>query len=96
MNTKHDARKLDLIGKEQLRCRVVQSVIVQGMSKAGAARIFGVSRTSVHPWIALYERNGEDGLTPKRPRRPEGGGRLKGWQAATIVNLIKDNCPEQL
>jgi transposase len=96
MNTKHDARKLDLIGKEDLRWRVVQSIIVQGMSKAGAARVFGVSRTSVHSWIALYERNGEDGLTPKRPGRPKGGGRLKGWQAATIVNLIKDNCPEQL
>ncbi len=96
MNTKQDARKLDLIGKADLHRRVVQSVIVQGTSKAGAARLFGVSRTSVHSWVALYERHGEDGLTPKRPGRPKGGGQLKGWQAATIVNIIKDNCPEQL
>jgi len=96
MNTKQDARKLGLIGKEDLRRRVVQSVIVQGTSKAGAARVFGVSRTSVHSWVSLYEQSGEDGLIPRRAGRCKGGGRLKGWQAATIVNLIKDNCPEQL
>lgn len=96
MNTKQDARKLDLVGKEDLRRRVVQAVVVQGMRKAGAARVFGVSRTSVHSWVALYEQDGEDGLTPKRPGRPKGGGQLKGWQAATIVNIIKDHCPDQL
>ncbi len=96
MNTKQDARKLDLVGKEDLRRRVVGAVLDQGLSKAEAARVFGVSRTSVHAWVDLYYKNGTDGLTPKRPGRPKGGGQLQGWQAATIVNLIKDNCPEQL
>jgi len=96
MNTKQDARKLDLIGKEDLRRRTVQAVVHQGVSKAEAARVFGVSRTSVHLWVDLYETYGEGGLTPKRPGRPKGGGQLKGWQAATIVNIIKDHCPEQL
>ena len=96
MNTRQDARKLDLIGKEDLRRRTVRAIIHQDLSKAEAARVFGVSRTSVHSWIALYRENGVDGLTPKRPGRPKCGGRLKGWQAATIVNLIKDHCPEQL
>lgn len=96
MNTKQDARKLDLIGKEDLRRRTVQAVIEQCLSKAEAARVFGVSRTSVHAWIDLYHENGSDGLTPKRPGRPKGGGRLAGWQAATIVNIIKDHCPDQL
>jgi len=96
MNTKHDARKLDLIGKEDLRRRTVCAVIHQGITKVEAARVFGVSRTSVHSWIDLYNEEGEDGLTPKRPGRPKCGGRLKGWQAATIVNIIKDHCPEQL
>jgi transposase len=96
MNTKQDARKLDLIGKEDLRRRTVRAVIQEGLSKAEAARVFGVSRTSVHWWIDLYQENGEDGLTPKRPGRPKCGGRLKGWQAATIVNIIKDHCPDQL
>jgi len=79
-----------------LRRRVVRAVLEQGLSKAAAARVFGVSRTSVHAWINLYLQGGADGLTPKRTGRPKGGGRLQGWQAATIVNLIKDNCPEQL
>ncbi len=96
MNTKQDARKLDLIGKKDLRRRTVRAVIQHGLSKAEAARVFGVSRTSVHWWIELYEKHGEDGLTPKLPGRPKSGGRLKGWQAATIVNIIKDHCPDQL
>jgi transposase len=96
MNTKQDARKLDLIGKEDLRRRTVRAVLQQGLSKTEVARIFGVSRTSVHWWIELYEKHGEDGLTPKLPGRPKCGGRLKGWQAATIVNIIKDHCPDQL
>lgn len=96
MDTKQDARKLDLVGKEDLRRRVVGAVLDQGLSKAEAARVFGVSRTSVHAWVDLYHKNGAVSLTPKRPGRPRGGGQLKGWQAATIVNLIKDHCPEQL
>ncbi len=96
MNTKQDARKLDIVGKEDLRRRTVRAVLHQGLSKAEAARVFGVSRTSVHSWIDLYRLHGENSLTPKRPGRPKGGGRLRGWQAATIVNIIKDNCPEQL
>ena len=96
MNTKQDARKLDLIGKEDLRRRTVRAVMEQSMSKAEAARVFGVSRTSVHSWLDLYHQSGEEGLVPKRSGRPKCGGRLQGWQAATIVNLIKDNCPEQL
>ena len=77
MNTKQDARTLDLIGKEDLRRRTVGAVIHQGLSKAEAARVFGVSRTSVHWWMDLYEKDGEHGLTPKRPGRPKCGGRLK-------------------
>lgn len=92
---KQDARKLDLVGKEDLRRRTVGAVTQQGMSKAEAARVFGVSRTSVHTWVALYEQHGESGLTPKRPGKSKGGGRLQGWQAATIVNIIRDYCPEQ-
>ena len=96
MNTKQDARKLDLFGKEDLRRRTVRAVVEEGLSKAEAARVFGVSRTSVHAWVDLYESQGEPGLTPKRPGRAKGGGRLKGWQAAIIVRMIRDHCPDQL
>ena len=96
MNNKQDARKLDLFGKEDLRRRTVAAVVDQGLNKSEAARVFGVSRTSVHTWVALYQEHGEDGLTPKRVGRTKGGGRLRGWQAAMIVNIIKDRCPDQL
>jgi len=96
MSIKQDARRLDLAGKQDLRRRTVRAVKEQGLSKAEAARVFGVSRTSVHAWVDLYEAHGEAGLTPKRPGRAPGGGKLAGWQAATIVNIIKDRCPDQL
>lgn len=96
MATKQDARKLDSLGKEDLRRRVVRAVLHEGLNKAEAARVFSVSRTSVHAWLNLYDEPGLDGLTPKRTGRPRGGGRIKGWQAATIVNTIRDNCPDQL
>jgi transposase len=96
MAMKQDARSLGLMGKEDLRRRVVHAVVDQGLNKAAAARVFGVSRTSVHWWIELYQQGGEDALTPKRPGRSSGGGQLKGWQAATIVTIIKDRCPDQL
>ena len=96
MTTKQDARKLDSVGKQDLRRRVVRAVLHEGLSKAAAARVFSVSRTSVHAWLDLYHQNGLDGLTPKRTGRPRGGGQLKGWQAASIVNTIRDKCPDQL
>ena len=95
MDDKHDARKLDGLGKEDLRRRVVQAVVYQGVSKTEASTIFGVSRTSVHTWVDLYEQYGDEGLVPKRPGAGKGGGYLKGWQAGVIVNIIKDRDPEQ-
>jgi len=96
MMTKHDARKLNSLGKEDLHHRVVQAVLHQGLSKAEAARVFGVSRTSVHAWIDLFHKHGEDGLIPKRPGRPKGGGRLKSRQVAAVIRTIRDRCPDQL
>lgn len=96
MKAKQDARKLSSMGKLDLRRRVVRAVVEQGVSKSAAAKLFGVSRTSVHYWVDLYNEHGEDSLTPKRTGRPRCSGRLKGYQAATIVNIIKERCPDQL
>ena len=74
MDTKHDARKLDAVGKQDLRRRVVHAVNNREMTKSEAARVFGVSRTSVHAWLDLYDEEGEQGLVPRRPGRPKGGG----------------------
>jgi len=43
-----------------------------------------------------YREGGEKALCAGRKGRPRTGGRLKGWQAATICTLIRDRHPEQL
>ena len=91
MDDTHDARKLDTFAKEDLHRRVVHAVINGGLSKSRAAEIFGVSRTSVHAWLNLYRKQGEEGLIPKRPGRRKGGGYLKGWQAGVIVTTPVSN-----
>ena len=93
MNTNQDARKLDLIGKEDLRRRTVRAVIEQDMSKAEAARVFGVSRTSVHWWLSLYHKYGDDGLTPKRPGRPKYERRLKNVALGGSDGRLKNVAP---
>lgn len=96
MNRKHDARKLGVSAKEDLRRRAVRAVLEHGGTVAGTAKTFDVSRTSLHWWLDLYEEGGEQALTPKRPGRGKGGGYLEGWQAGVIVNIIKDRTPDQL
>lgn len=96
MNAKHDARKLDLNGKLDLRQRVVQAVVVQGLGVVEAARLFGVSRTSIFNWCKIYDSEGEDGLVPNRPGRHKGDGQLTAKQAAKIQRLIRDKNPDQL
>lgn len=96
MNTKHDARKLHLVGKLDLRQRVVQAVTVQGLGTVEASRIFGVSRTSVFNWCKLYNSKGEDGLVPSRLGRPKGDRQLTAKQAAKLQRLIRDKNPDQL
>ena len=48
---------------------IVLSVVQQGLTKAEAAKKFGVSSQWVHELVTQYERDGEAGLNPK-PRRP--------------------------
>lgn len=91
----HDARRLSPAAQEDLRRRVVRAVMDNGMSKAEAARTFDVSRTSVHAWVKKVEQGGRRALRSRprgRPRRST----LLGHQAATIVRLITDRCPDQL
>ncbi len=95
MNTNPDTRRLSPAGQEDLRRRVVKAVVEQGLSKSAAAQTFGVSRTSVHHWVDKFQNRGARGLTSKPRGRPRGS-RLKGHQAATIVRLISDRCPDQL
>jgi len=90
-----DARRLSPEAQEDLRRRVVRAVVEQEMSQAEAVRTFGVSKTAVHNWIVKYRSQGARALKSKPRGRPKRS-RLKGWQAATTVNLISDRCPDQL
>jgi transposase len=90
----YDARSLAPAAQGALRVRAVRAV-VDGMSQTEAAAVFGVTRQAVGKWMRAYRQGGEAALTPKK-RGPKGGGKLKGWQAATICNIIRDRHPEQL
>jgi transposase len=94
METK-DARKLPAAAQEDLRRRVVRAVVEQGMRQAEAVGTFGVSRTSVHSWVKTFRKQGGRALA-SRPRGRPKRSRLAGWQAATVVNLVTDRCPDQL
>ena len=91
----NDTRTLSPDAQEQLRRRVVAAIRNNGMKKAQAARVFCVSRTSINAWLNAYESSGSAALrSGERGRKPQS--RLKPHQAATVVRLIEDRCPDQL
>ena len=92
---KKDARSLSQQAQEALRRRAVHAIL-DGMKQVEAARVFGVTRQAVGIWMRKYREGGEKALRAGTRGRPRTGGRLKGWQAATICTLIRDRHPEQL
>lgn len=91
----YDARMLSVEAKESLRVRVAKAVVDEGVTPSDAARAFHVSRTSVWNWAKAYRRGKERALAAKPMGRPKRS-RLAGHQAATVVRLILDRCPDQL
>lgn len=94
MNTE-DGRRLSPEAQEDLRRRVVHGIVDEGMRQVEAARAFGVGRTSIHNWLKAYKAGGKAALRSKPRGRPPRS-RLAGYQAATIVRIIDDRCPDQL
>lgn len=93
--THNDTRKLSPATQEDLRRRVVSAVLDQGVARAEAARVFSVSYQAVHGWVKKTRQHGRQALKARprgRPRRS----RLVGHQAATVVRLITNRCPDQL
>lgn len=88
------ARHLSPTAQEALRVRVIRAVRA-GMSQVQAARVFRVGRRSVNGWHRQWRAGGTRALRSRRRGRPPEL-RLKPYQAATIVRLITDRCPEQL
>lgn len=81
--------------QEALRFRVVRAIVEHGLSQAEACRTLGVGKTSVWRWLKAYRSGGERLLKSRRRGRRKRS-RLKGHQAATIVRMITERCPNQL
>lgn len=92
---KTNGRHLSPQAQEDLRRRVVHAITEQAMSQVEAARVFGVGRTSIHHWLKAYKAGGHAALKARK-RGPKPRSRLAGHQAATIVRMIEDRCPDQL
>ena len=94
MKTK-DTRKLTQEAQEAIRLRAVKAVCT-GMTQREAAKSFGVTECVVSRWMKAYNTLGIEGLKKRRRGPKTSRSVLKGWQAATICNIIRDRHPEQL
>jgi transposase len=93
--TTHDGRELSPQTQQELRRRVVHAILEQGMAQTEAGRLFGVGRTSIYYWLKAHQKGGDAALKAHK-RGPKRQSRLAGHQAATLVRLISERCPDQL
>lgn len=89
-----DARSLPSVAQEDLRYKVVAAV-KNGMTQTKAAEVFKVSRFSVSKWLKAHTNGGKVALRSRMRGRPPLS-KLKGYEAASIVRIITDSCPEQM
>ena len=90
----NDTRKESQKDQDGIRRKVVHAV-AGGMRHAEAARVFGVSRTSIWAWMKNYQQSGEEGLrSQKRGRKP--CRTLSSKQAASIRKSVIGKIPGQL
>ncbi len=92
-----DSRSLNQSAQEILRVKAV-SAIIAGKTQDEVAELFGVSLKAVNNWWRIYRELGTSGLRMKsrRPKSADEGGKLKGWQCASIVRTILKKTPDQL
>lgn len=90
-----DARSLSADAKEALRRRAVAAVL-KGEKQVVVAERFGVTRQAVCGWVAAHRAGGQRALAAKPQGRPQGTGRLVGWQAAWVKRTVVGKCPDQM
>ncbi len=92
-----DSRSLDQSAQEILRIKAVKALI-GGKKQIEVAQTFGVSLRAINNWWRIYRDHGLSGLRKKsrRPKSADEGGKLKGWQCASIVRTIIQKTPDQL
>jgi transposase len=91
-----DTRSLSGAAQAALRNRAVQAVL-DGMTQAEAARVFGVHRNAVNRWIRRYREGGFPGLAEQRRGRRRGEQpALSERQQQDLIALVRDSTPDQL
>jgi transposase len=91
-----DTRSLPAAAQAALRNRAVRAVL-DGMTQAQAARVFGVHHNAVNRWVKRYRQGGWDGLAERRRgRRPGDQAALSEPQQQEIIALVRDATPDQL
>jgi transposase len=91
-----DTRSLSGAAQAALRNRAVQAVL-DGMTQAEAARVFGVHRNAVNRWIRRYREGGWAGLAEqRRGRRPGEQPALSERQQQELIALVRDSAPDEL
>lgn len=92
-----DSRSLNQSAQEILRIKAVNAIIA-GKTQGEVSELFEVSLKAVNNWWRIYRELGMPGLRMKsrRPKSADEGGKLKGWQCASIVRTIMKKTPDQL
>jgi transposase len=91
-----DTRSLPAAAQAALRSRAVRAVL-DGMTQAEAAQVFGVHHNAVNRWIKRYREGGWAGLSEqRRGRRPGEQAALSQSQQQEVIALVRDRTPDQL
>src|SRR5919201_4770442 len=94
--TDEDTRSLPAAAQAALRNRAVRAVL-EGMTQAQAARVFGVHHNAVNRWIKRYRQGGWEGLAEqRRGRRPGEQAALTEPQQQEVIALVRESTPDQL
>src|ERR1044072_1329527 len=89
-------RSLPAAPQAALRNRAVRAVL-DGLTQAEAARVFGVHHNAVNRWIKRYREGGWAGLSERRRgRRPGEQAALSEPQQQEVIALVRDAPPDQL
>jgi transposase len=90
-----DGRKLSRSAQDAVRRKAVKAVVEDGMPQIVAARVFGVSKTTVCLWVKAYRQGGWAALESKPKGRPKGG-KLTQAQEVSIRKSVLGKNPNQL
>ena len=92
--TRQDLRRLAPAAQAALRQQAIR-LVRKGTAQAKVATVFGVSKQVMSRWVCRYRREGSAACRARKRGRPSTT-RLRPHQAATMVRLITDRCPDQL